>query len=113
MNAADLLQRKCAPQHNALSASEIAGYLPAVPDWNVQDGRLVRQFRFENYYRTLAFVNAVAYIAHTEDHHPELTVTYNTCTIRYDTHSANGLSPNDFICTARIDALQSSLPSDE
>jgi 4a-hydroxytetrahydrobiopterin dehydratase len=105
MNTDDLLRRKCVPQHNALSPAEIAGYLPAVPNWSVQDDRLVRQFRFENYYGTLAFVNAIAYIAHAEDHHPELFVTYNTCTIKYDTHSAKGLSPNDFICAAKIDAL--------
>jgi 4a-hydroxytetrahydrobiopterin dehydratase len=69
----------------------------------------VRQFDFKNYYRTLAFVNAVAWVAHTEDHHPEMTVTYNRCTVRYNTHSVNagrgGLSINDFICAARIDTL--------
>lgn len=105
MNAADLRDRKCTPQRNALSAAEIAEYLPAVADWRVQDGKLVRQFRFENYYATLAFVNAIAYVIHSEDHHPELTVNYNNCTVRYDTHSVKGLSPNDFICAAKIDAI--------
>lgn len=110
MNAADLRTRTCAPQHTPLSAAEIATYLPAVADWQVQDGRLVRQFRFENYYATLAFVNAIAYVIHAEDHHPELTVTYNTCTIRFDTHSAKGLTSNDFICAAKIDALFAHAP---
>jgi 4a-hydroxytetrahydrobiopterin dehydratase len=69
----------------------------------------VRSFGFADYYKTLAFVNALAYIAHEQDHHPELTVTYNRCAVRYDTHSVNngkgGLSVNDFICAAKVDAL--------
>jgi len=109
MNAADLRQRTCTPQQHALSADEIADYSTAVTNWQLHDGKLVRQFDFKNYYTTLAFVNAIAYIAHTEDHHPELVVTYNKCTVKYDTHSVNagrgGLSSNDFICAARIDAL--------
>lgn len=65
----------------------------------------MREFRFDNYYATMAFVNAVAWIAHQQDHHPELTVGYNRCIVRYVTHSANGISLNDFICAAKIDAL--------
>lgn len=83
--------------------------LPAVPDWRVQDEAIARQFDFKNYYATLAFVNAIAYVIHAEDHHPELLVTYNNCTIQFNTHSVNngrgGLSINDFICAAKIDAL--------
>jgi 4a-hydroxytetrahydrobiopterin dehydratase len=70
---------------------------------------IVRQFDFKNYYATLAFVNAIAYVIHAEDHHPELLVTYNKCTIKFNTHSVNngrgGLSINDFICAAKVDAL--------
>jgi 4a-hydroxytetrahydrobiopterin dehydratase len=109
MNAADLRERKCTHQENALSADGIAEYLTAIGGWAVQDGRIVRSFSFEHYYATLAFVNAIAYVAHAEDHHPELVVTYNKCIVRYDTHSVNGgrggLSPNDFICAAKIDAV--------
>jgi len=64
-----------------------------------------RTFRFSNYYQTLAFVNALAWIAHGEDHHPDLEVGYNRCLVRYSTHAVGGLSENDFICAARIDAL--------
>jgi len=68
---------------------------------------LHKAFRFDNYYQTLAFVNAVAWIAHGEDHHPDLEVGYNRCHVRYSTHSIGGLSENDFICAARVDALAS------
>ncbi len=64
-----------------------------------------KDFRFKNYHETMAFVNAVAWVAHREDHHPELAVSYNRCTVRYTTHAAHGLTDNDFICAAKIDRL--------
>lgn len=77
------------------------------PDWSLADDAksIRRSFSFKDYYHTLAFVNAVAYVAHAEDHHPDLEVSYNRCAVRYSTHSVGGLSENDFICAARIDAL--------
>jgi 4a-hydroxytetrahydrobiopterin dehydratase len=77
------------------------------PDWSISaDGReLVREFRFPDFYRTMSFVNAVAHIANVEDHHPDLEIGYSRCRIRYSTHSVAGLSDNDFICAAKIDAL--------
>lgn len=76
-------------------------------DWTLDAGSdsIHRQFRFKNYYETIAFVNAVAWIAHTEDHHPDLEVGYNRCLVRYSTHAVDGLSENDFICAAKLDAL--------
>jgi 4a-hydroxytetrahydrobiopterin dehydratase len=76
-------------------------------DWTlaVDNHSISRTFRFKNYYQTLAFVNALAWIAHGEDHHPDLEVGYNRCLVRYSTHTVGGLSENDFICAARIDAL--------
>ena len=76
-------------------------------DWTLaSDNKSIsRTFRFKNYYQTLAFVNALAWIAHGEDHHPDLEVGYNRCLVRYSTHAVGGLSENDFICAARIDAL--------
>ena len=68
---------------------------------------LSRQFEFKNYYQTMAFANVVAWIAHQQDHHPDMTISYRHCHIFYTTHSVKGLSINDFICAARIDALQS------
>ncbi|HEX9772185.1 MAG TPA: 4a-hydroxytetrahydrobiopterin dehydratase [Steroidobacteraceae bacterium] len=77
------------------------------PGWSiVEDGKaLKRAFRFEDFYRTMAFANAVAWIANAEDHHPDLELGYNYCRVRFSTHSIGGLSDNDFICAAKIDAL--------
>lgn len=108
-NAADLRKQKCRHQLTALNAEEIAQRLSAVAAWKLQDGKIVRDFTFADYYDTLAYVNALAYIIHAEDHHPELVVTYNRCTVKFNTHSVNdgkgGLSENDFICAAKLDAL--------
>lgn len=68
--------------------------------------QLFRDFHFKNYYQTMAFVNAIAWMAHAEDHHPDLVVGYNHCLVRYSTHAINGLSENDFICAAKVDAIQ-------
>ena len=104
-----LRQSHCRHTEIALDESAIVELLAAIPDWQREGQRIARRFRFDNYYQTIAFVNAVAWIANGEDHHPELTVTYNSCVVRFDTHSVNGgnggLSENDFICAAKIDML--------
>jgi 4a-hydroxytetrahydrobiopterin dehydratase len=109
MSAAALASRRCQAVLPAATSEDIARMLPMLPAWAVQDGKLVRAFAFKDHYETLAFVNALAWVSHTEDHHPELTVTYNRCVVRYDTHSVNagkgGLSDNDFICAAKVDAI--------
>ena len=83
--------------------------LSLLDDWQQDGASIVRTFSFSDYVATLAFVNAIAPMIHEQDHHPELTVTYNRCVVRYNTHSVNegkgGLSDNDFICAARIDAI--------
>jgi len=68
-------------------------------------GSISKVYEFADFYETMAFVNALAYIAHVEDHHPELAVSYNRCAVTYSTHSLGGLSENDFICAAKIEAL--------
>lgn len=74
--------------------------------WQVEDGRrLAAHFEFKNYWETTAFVNAAAWIAHREDHHPDIAFGYKTCTVTYWTHTVGGLSNNDFICAAKIDQL--------
>jgi len=64
-----------------------------------------KTFTFADYYKTLSFVNAVAFIAHTQDHHPDLSVHYNRCVVRFNTHEVSGISITDFDCAARVDAL--------
>lgn len=77
--------------------------------WQLSDDgtMITRTFRFKNYYQTMAFVNALAFIAHQEDHHPDLEVAYSNCKVHYSTHAIGGLSDNDFICAAKVDALLS------
>lgn len=105
----ELTLQTCAPLQHALSEAGIAALLPLLPEWTLQEGKLCRSYDFKNYYQTLAFVNALAWMTHTQDHHPELIITYKTCAVRYDTHSVNqgagGLSENDFICAAKADAI--------
>lgn len=103
----DLLDQRCRPVQGQppMPAAEAQTMLGHVAGWSVVDGALQRQFRFADYHRTMAFVNAVAWIAHSEDHHPDLTVRWGDCTVRFSTHSVGGLSINDFICAAKVNAL--------
>jgi 4a-hydroxytetrahydrobiopterin dehydratase len=89
----------------AMSPADIAAHLPQVPGWAVVEGSLERAFHFDNFPRTMAFVNAVAWVAQQEDHGPDLMVNWTTCRVRFNTHDVNGLSLNDFICAAKVDAL--------
>ncbi len=78
---------------------------PSLPGWTQKAGAIEKTFAFANYHETMAFVNAVAFIAHREDHHPDLGVHYNRCTVTYSTHSAGGVTQNDLICAARVESL--------
>lgn len=104
----DLASRHCQPCAGGmppLPREEAETLLKTVPGWEVQENAIVRLFAFKNFYQTISFVNAVAWIAHSEDHHPDLEVSYKNCRVRYTTHAVGGLSENDFICAARINAL--------
>lgn len=101
-----LLARHCVEGAAALDAAAIPALLAQVPGWHVAGNRLERRFAFRDFHETMEFVNALAWIVHRENHHPELLVSYKHCTVAFTTHSAgNALSENDFICAARIDAL--------
>ena len=105
-----LAQAHCLPRRGSehrLSEARVRELLPDVPGWElVEDGHAINKtFGFKNYYETMAFVNALAYMAHREDHHPDLGVHYNRCVVRFSTHDVGGLSENDFICAARAEAL--------
>ena len=107
MSYPNLLLAQCQPQQVALLKEELAGWLAQVPGWSADpDSRLIaKRFSFENFYQVMAFVNAVAEVAHAQDHHPEMHVGFNACTLSYSTHSAQGLTANDFICAAQVSAL--------
>ena len=111
MTRTDLLHQHCQPLEKGtppLNGEQIGELLSQLhPDWQQgEDGNtLVRTLKFKDYYRTIAFVNALAWIANREDHHPDLEVSYNRCVVHFSTHSIGGLSRNDFICASRLDAL--------
>lgn len=109
ITTAELLEKKCTHQVTALTAAEIAQYLTVLDGWAIQSGAICKTYAFNNYHETLAYINAIAYVIHAEDHHPELVVTYNRCTVKFNTHSVNGgkggISENDFICAAKVDAI--------
>lgn len=105
----ELAAQKCKPCEGGgvkpLNPVMVAGYLSQLTGWEQAGQEIVKTFTFHNFHETMAFVNAVAYIAHQEDHHPDLEVSYKKCKVRYSTHAIGGLSENDFICAAKVDAL--------
>ncbi len=106
--AQSLLRKKCVPCEGGvapLTEQQIGPLLKGMQGWAIDSGMIAKTYRFKNYYETLAFVNATAWISHREDHHPDLNVGFNQCKVSYITHAIGGLSENDFICAAKIDAL--------
>ena len=99
--------KACEGGISPLTCKEAEVLLKKVVNWelNKEGTEIRRTFSFKNYYHTMAFVNALAYIANIENHHPDLEVSYNRCIVRYSTHAIGGLSENDFICAAKADAL--------
>jgi 4a-hydroxytetrahydrobiopterin dehydratase len=102
-----LTEQHCRPLEGQppMDAQQIDAHLALVAQWALVDGAIEKTHRFANYHETMAFVNALAWVAHREDHHPDLAVSYNRCVVRFNTHSVGGISINDFICAAKVDAL--------
>jgi 4a-hydroxytetrahydrobiopterin dehydratase len=89
-----------------LTDGQVSERLSKLNGWErTAAGEIAKTFNFKNYHETMAFVNASAWVSHREDHHPDLEVGYNKCRVRYSTHSVGGLSENDFISAAKIEAL--------
>jgi 4a-hydroxytetrahydrobiopterin dehydratase len=106
----DLTDKHCKSAGEGLTLLErdqIHGLLRQLNGWELdaRGTQISRKYQFRDYYHTIAFVNALAWIAHREDHHPDLEVYYNCCLVRYSTHAVSGLTENDFICAAKVDAL--------
>lgn len=105
-----LEQRKCVPCEGGmapLSAERVATLLAQVPGWSLSaDGKkIARRFEFKGFYKTMAFINAMAWIANQQGHHPDFEAGYNFCLVHFTTHAIDGLSENDFICAAKLNAL--------
>jgi 4a-hydroxytetrahydrobiopterin dehydratase len=107
----ELTEKRCKPCEGGMppltraQAENLAKQLAA--GWHLaDDARCIRrEFQFKDFYRTMSFVNALAHIANIEDHHPDLEVGYNRCRVLFTTHAVKGLSENDFICAAKLDAI--------
>ena len=107
----ELVKQHCVPCEGGvarLTRDQAERLITQSPGWefSADGGEISRTFKFKNYYETLAFVNAMAWIVHGEDHHPDLDVGYSRCHVRYSTHAVKGLTHNDFICAAKINRLQ-------
>ncbi len=105
--ACDLAHKSCKPTEGSvlLAQADIDKLMKQLQGWQQHGNLIGKTYHFKNYLPTIAFVNAIAWMAHREDHHPELQVAFDSCTVEYSTHAVNGLSENDFICAAKVDAL--------
>ncbi|HET6806064.1 MAG TPA: 4a-hydroxytetrahydrobiopterin dehydratase [Frateuria sp.] len=110
MNHNDLSHQHCQPRkgkEHAIAPDQAQELLAQLPGWRLtNDGKaIVKGFRFEDFHRTLGFINAVGFMANREDHHPDLEAGYGHCQVLWSTHDVGGLSLNDFVCAARVEAL--------
>jgi len=106
--ASDLTDKRCKPSEGGvapLASAEVERLMLQLEGWQRFDHLIGKTYHFKDYCQTMAFVNAIAWMANRENHHPKLTVSYNSCQVEYTTHAINGLSENDFICAAKVDAL--------
>lgn len=104
----ELARKKCKPCEGGvapLTPEQMRPMLKGLEGWALEGGMIAKTYKFANYYQTMAFVNAAAWVSHREDHHPDMAVGYNECRVSYITHAIGGLSENDFICAAKLDAL--------
>lgn len=110
---AELFAAHCRPLEGgkALGDDAVRSQLKELPEWSTDGKRIARTYKFADYWETIAFVNAIAYVIHREDHHPELVVGYGKVEVRFDTHSVGGISENDFICAAKCDAIHADRPT--
>jgi 4a-hydroxytetrahydrobiopterin dehydratase len=98
----------CRPGAPKLADADLATHLAALPGWSRHADRLEKSFAVADYHETIGFVNALAWIANREDHHPDLQVGYNRCTVAWSTHDAGGITRNDVVCAAKTDRLVAS-----
>lgn len=109
MTRQELASRSCAPMAVAsdrLTGPEITQLLTELPGWSLRDASIAKEFDFDNYDQTMAFVNGVAWLSQRENHHPEVGFGYKHCHIAYSTHDVGGISLNDFICAAKVELLR-------
>lgn len=108
--ACDLSNKHCKACEGGvapLTREEAEKLLLQVPAWQLSTNAksMVRRFEFKGFNKVMGFMNAVAWIANAEKHHPDVALGYNYCEITFTTHAIEGLSENDFICAAKVDLL--------
>lgn len=101
----DFLNQQCQRRAAAMTEQAVHDHLAQMSGWRDAGGAIEKTFAFKGWLETVAFVDALAWMCHVEDHHPELHVQFDRCKVRFSTHSAGGVSANDFICAAKADAL--------
>ncbi len=104
----DLTEKKCVPCEGGvqpLSKEKAEELIQKLDGWKVGENNksITKDFSFKNFYKTMAFVNAVAWIANQDMHHPDMKIGYDYCKLELMTHAISGLSENDFIVAAKID----------
>jgi len=107
----DLAQKKCVPceaESPPLSRSSAEALLSQITGWSLsaEAKKISKTFKFKNFREAISFANAVAEIAETEGHHPDLSISWGKVAVELTTHAVKGLSENDFILAAKIDSLQ-------
>ena len=108
--ACDLGDRHCKPCEGGvtpMARSEAEATMSEIAGWELSDdGKSIsRRFEFKGFYKCVSFINAMAWIANAENHHPDFSAGYNYCAVTFTTHAIDGLSENDFICAARVNVL--------
>ena len=88
-----------------LGSADLAARVATLTGWSASDSRLMKAYSFADFHETIGFVNALAWIANREDHHPDLVVSYNRCVVAWSTHDAGGITENDVVCAAKTDRL--------
>lgn len=88
-----------------LGSEEIASLSEEVPGWSVEGDRLEREFGFSDFKGSMGFVTQVALLAEEMSHHPDISVSWDKVRLSFWTHTADGLTRNDFIMAARVDGL--------
>jgi 4a-hydroxytetrahydrobiopterin dehydratase len=106
----DLTDKKCVPCEGGvpkMGREKAAAMMRQVPGWELAEdaNSIRRRYEFKGFYKCMAFINAMAWVANQENHHPDFSAGYNYCEVTFTTHAIDGLSENDFICAAKINAL--------
>lgn len=104
-----LSEESCKPVEKGqspLAQGQISEFSREVPEWSLRDSMLEREFKFRGFDGAMEFINEVAEVAASEDHHPDMCISYNKVNLRLTTHKIGGLTKNDFIVAAKISELK-------